>query len=64
MKTTGRTLIVVVVLAVVLVFASVAFAIPDEFGGGSFNAGFAPYTEAASGYAPGVPERVGNYLVR
>lgn len=64
MKTTNCTLAVVIVLAVVLMFASVAFAIPDEFGGAPFSAGYAPYTEAGSGYVPGVPERVGNYLIR
>lgn len=64
MAVTNRYIVVIVALAIVLAIASVAFAIPDEFGGTSFQTGYAPYSEAPSGYAPAVPERVGNYLVR
>ena len=40
----GYLVVALVVLAAMLTMTSVAFAVLDEFGGGSFRAAYAPYT--------------------
>jgi hypothetical protein len=40
----GYLVMTLVVLAAMLAMTSVAFAVVDEFGGGSFSAAYAPYT--------------------